>query len=64
MIRQRGKRTEQPKRRRQLGILFDEELWYQLRLLALKKKRTGTHLMEEAVREYLQNHPLKGQEEE
>lgn len=53
MRRERG--APKPKRK-QLGILFNEDLWFELRALALKKRRTGTHLMEQAVREYLERH--------
>ncbi len=45
--------------RRQLGILFSEGLWIRLRMLALEQRRTGTELMEEAVREYLEKHEEK-----
>ncbi len=50
---------KEPKERRQLGILFSEPLWIRLRKLALDKKKTGTELMEEAVKEYLKNHEDK-----
>ena len=56
MIRQRGKKAEETKKpkRRQLGILFNEDLWYELRKLALSKRQSGTRLMEQAVREFLE----------
>ena len=43
MIRQRGKKAEETKKpkRRQLGILFDEELWYELREAGFEEEKDG-----------------------
>jgi len=48
-------------KRRQLGIHFDDALWFELRGLALRKRRTGTELLEEAAREYIKRHGQKGE---
>lgn len=52
-----SKEPKEPKpKRRQLGILFSDRLWTELRIMALRKKKTATELIEEAVKEYLERH--------
>jgi len=57
------KKSEEEKalkpKKKQLGIHFDEALWFELRGLALRQRRTGTQVLEEAAREYLKRHGQK-----
>lgn len=55
-MKKKPEAKEPEPKRRQLGIKFNEGLWIRLRTVALRKRRTGTELMEEAVREYLRKH--------
>ena len=41
---------------KQLGVKVDVERWKRFRILALKKERTATELLKQAMAEYLSNH--------
>jgi predicted transcriptional regulator len=52
------RREEEPKkpRRKQPGIKINNDLWIGVKVLAAKKERTATELVEQAIREFLQRH--------
>lgn len=50
--------SKEPKRI-QPGFKIDEDLWYELKRLALDKRQAATKLMEEAIKEYLKRETIK-----
>jgi len=49
--------TEKDKtERKQLGVKIDQDLWRELKILALRLGRTATELLEASMKEYLAKH--------
>ncbi len=43
-------------KRKQIGVKLNQDLWRELKILALKQDRTAGELLEDAMREYLKRH--------
>ena len=48
-------RTKWP--RRQIGIKLNMGLWKEIKMIALEQERTATEVLEDAMREYIKEHP-------